>query len=80
MNTLGACKAVLRGRLETAEGLLSRGFQRIGEHNPAGGLAHRIAALVDAAAAQEPRLRELASDMHALLRRRSNDFPQPTTE
>ncbi|MEV0056449.1 hypothetical protein AB0H34_38930 [Saccharopolyspora shandongensis] len=48
MNAIGACKAVLRGRPETAEGLLSRGFHRIGEPDPADGWASRIAALVDA--------------------------------
>lgn len=44
MNALGACKAVLRGRPETADGLLPRGFHRIGEPDPTGGWAHRIAA------------------------------------
>ncbi|MEV5543153.1 hypothetical protein AB0L13_40660 [Saccharopolyspora shandongensis] len=78
MNAIGACKAVLRGRPETAEGLLSRGFHRIGEPDPADGWASRIAALVDAAAAREPRLHELASDVHVLLRRHGNGF-QPQT-
>ncbi|MCI2418884.1 nucleotidyltransferase domain-containing protein [Saccharopolyspora sp. K220] len=75
MNALGACKAVLRGLPDTADGLLSRGFQRIDEPDPGGGWEHRIAALVAAATRRDAGLGPLGAELSALLSACSKDFP-----
>ncbi|MDA3644706.1 hypothetical protein LZ318_24045 [Saccharopolyspora indica] len=66
MNAIGACKEVLRGRGEVADGLLSRGFQRIGEPDPGGGWRIRIVGLARAAADREPGLAGLSGEIVAL--------------
>ncbi|WP_223839766.1 hypothetical protein [Saccharopolyspora pogona] len=67
MNALAACKAVLRGLPDTADSLLSRGFERIDETDRGGDRSRRIAALADAAASRDPQLRELAGGIRTLV-------------
>lgn len=60
MNAIAAIKAERRGQPETADGLLERGFLRLGTGDPGGAWQHRVDALAQAAAAAEPRLAGLA--------------------
>jgi hypothetical protein len=66
MNAIAAIKAVRRNRAELAGDLLVRGFERLAAPDPTGSWSARVNALADAAAEQEPRLRELASEIHRL--------------
>ncbi|MGW1678778.1 hypothetical protein [Saccharopolyspora sp. NPDC002376] len=54
MNAIGARKEVLRGRSSLADGLLSRGFQRIDAPDPGGDWHTRITSLARAAASRAP--------------------------
>ncbi|KAA5836438.1 hypothetical protein F1721_08490 [Saccharopolyspora hirsuta] len=66
MNAIGACKSVLRGQFENADGLLSRGFQRIGAPDPGGDWHDRFAELVRAVAERDPGLTELSREIVGL--------------
>lgn len=66
-NATAAIKAVARGKPDTARGLLNRGFARITEPAEAtGAWTADITHLAEAAAAREPRLRDLAGQITAL--------------
>ncbi|HWD03912.1 MAG TPA: hypothetical protein VG674_15830 [Amycolatopsis sp.] len=68
-NALGAVKAVARGRLEDAKGLVERGFARIGVPDVVTGeWADDITRLALAAAARESELGALAEETIALAR------------
>ncbi len=67
MNAIAAVKAVRRARPEIADALLARGFERIAATDPGGSWSARVGALADASAEREPRLRELAADIHRLV-------------
>lgn len=67
MNAVAAVKAIRRDKPGTADELLARGFSRIGSTDPGGAFATRIRGLANAAADQQPDLRELAADIDALV-------------
>ncbi len=63
-NAVAAIKTAVRGRADTADGLLRRGFKRIGrDPTPTVDLADMITDLADACAAQEPRLARMAAEV-----------------
>ncbi|KQO64885.1 hypothetical protein [Curtobacterium sp. Leaf261] len=59
MNVVAAVKAVARGRGDV-DGLLERGFARVGAVDPAGSAVSRMRALSEAAARSDPAQRDLA--------------------
>jgi hypothetical protein len=62
-NAIAAIKAAARGQADAADGLLGRGFKRIGlDPEPTVDLADAISSLADACAAQEPRLTRMAAE------------------
>ncbi|MFI5609858.1 hypothetical protein [Amycolatopsis sp. NPDC051903] len=66
-NALGAIKAVARGRVDDANGLLERGFARIGEPDAATGRwVDDVTRLARAAVDREPDLAALAEETIAL--------------
>jgi hypothetical protein len=66
-NALGAVKAVARGRLDDARGLLDRGFERLGSADRAtGDWAADIARLATACSRGEPEPAGLAAEIVAL--------------
>lgn len=68
MNAIATIKALRRGRSDDAEGLLSRGFDRIAATDPKGSSwPQRITALAAGAAEREPRLTELSAEVRAYL-------------
>ena len=63
-NAIAAIKAAARGQADAADGLLGRGFKRIGhDPGPTADLADAISSLADACAAQEPRLTRMAAEV-----------------
>jgi hypothetical protein len=63
-NAIAAIKATARGQADTADGMLDRGFKRIGhDPGPSADLADAITSLADACAAQEPRLTRMAAEV-----------------
>jgi predicted nucleotidyltransferase/predicted ester cyclase len=67
-NAAAAIKAALRGLPSIADGLLSRGYQRIGlDPAPTADLPSRITRLVDSCAALEPGLTALAAEVREVL-------------
>jgi len=64
-NAIAAIKAAARGQTDAADGLLGRGFKRIGlDPGPIVDLADAISSLADACAAQEPHLTRMAAEVH----------------
>ncbi|MER5388320.1 hypothetical protein [Saccharopolyspora sp. NPDC002686] len=63
MNAIGACKEVMRGHDPVADGLLSRGFQRINAPDPGGDWPDRIIALARAVSTQTPELTDLTNEI-----------------
>jgi predicted nucleotidyltransferase len=66
MNAIAAVKAVRRGQPEVADGLLQRAFERLAAPDPCGSWSARVDALADASAELEPRLGDLAAQIHRL--------------
>lgn len=66
MNAIAAVKATLRGQPEVTEGLLSRGYARIGAVDPGGATVVRVKELARQAAAREERLTGLAEEISRL--------------
>jgi hypothetical protein len=63
-NAIAAIKAAARGQADVADGLLGRGFKRIGhDPGPTVDLADAITSLADACAAQEPSLTRTAAEV-----------------
>jgi hypothetical protein len=63
-NAVAAIKAAARGQADAADGLLRRGFERIGhDAGPTVDLADAITSLADACAVQEPRLARMAAEV-----------------
>jgi hypothetical protein len=63
-NAIVAIKAAARGQADAADGLLRRGFKRIGhDPGPTVDLADAITSLADACAAEEPRLMRMAAEV-----------------
>jgi hypothetical protein len=63
-NAVEAIKTAVRGQSDTADGLLRRGFKRIGrDPTPSVDLADMVTDLADACAAQEPRLATMAAEV-----------------
>jgi hypothetical protein len=63
-NAIAAIKAAARGQADAADGLLGRGFKRIGhDPGPSADLADAITSLADACAAQEPPLTRMAAEV-----------------
>lgn len=63
MNALAATKAAARGGDATANELLTRAFERLGERLPALGTGGRIRALASARKAHDPSLQDLADEV-----------------
>ena len=63
MNALAATKAAARGGDATANELLARAFERLGERLPALGTGERIRALASACKAHDPSLQDLADEV-----------------
>ena len=68
MNAIAAIKALLRGKDEVAQGLLERGFARLGMAAPEGDAPALILKLAEAAAALDPSKAALAASILALHR------------
>jgi len=69
-NAVAAIKAAARGQADAAEGLLGRGFKRIGhDPGPTVDLADAIASLADACAAQELGLTRMAAEVRQVAAR-----------
>ena len=67
-NATAAVKAAVRHHDDTATGLLSRGFARIGrDHGPLSDLPRAITALADLCAADDPRLADRAAELHEIV-------------
>lgn len=67
-NAIAATKAAARGQADTADGLLHRGFERVGrdpEHTD--DRADAITSLADACATQESSLTEMAAEVHQVV-------------
>lgn len=62
-NAIAAIKAAACGQADTADGLLRRGFERIGHDPGPADLADAITSLADACAAQEPGLTNMAAEV-----------------
>lgn len=67
MNVIGALKAYLRGRPESLDVLLSRGFARIDADDPGGEVLDRMGSLTDNAVRQTPELQGLGSAINQAL-------------
>lgn len=63
MNALATVKALHRSQPDTADGLLRRGFERVGAPDPGGGWTARIQALSEAAVGVGPQFVTLATDV-----------------
>ncbi len=64
-NAIVALKAAARSQAGTADGLLRRGWERIGHQpGPTADLAGAIIGLADACAAEEPNLATMAAEIH----------------
>lgn len=67
-NATAAIKAGVRRQDDTAEGLLSRGFARLGEHlGPISDLPNAITNLADQCAATDPTLAARAVELHEIV-------------
>lgn len=66
MNALATVKALHRSQPDVADGLLQRGFERVGAPDPGGGWTARIQALSEAAVGRDPQFVTLASDVLAV--------------
>lgn len=68
-DAVAAIRAAARGQADAADGLLRRGFERIGhDPGPTADLADAITSLADACATQEPDLRYMAAEVSQVLR------------
>lgn len=67
MNAVGAVKACLRGKIEDAEGLIERGFQRIGRPVPEAPLKSRIPRLVEEVVNQDASCEDLCRRIKLLI-------------
>ncbi len=66
-NAIAALKNSVRGRPDSASGLLARGYERIGlALPPDGSLVVLITSLADSCARQEPHLATMASEIRQL--------------
>ena len=69
-NAIAAIKAAARGQPDAADGLLRRGFERIGhDPGPTADLADAITSLADACATQESGLTNMAAEVHQVVDR-----------
>lgn len=69
-DAVSAIRAAARGQADAADGLLRRGFERIGhDPGPTADLADAITSLADACAAQEPDLRNMAAEVRQVVDR-----------
>ncbi len=69
MNAVGAIKACLRGKADDAEGLIERGFERIGCQAPEADLKKRILRLVEEAVREDPTREDLGRRITLLIDR-----------
>ena len=67
MNAIAAVKAIRRNKPETADDLLTRGYERIAAVDPGGAVADRIRALAAVAAELQPDLEDLVVEIDALV-------------
>jgi len=69
MNAVGAIKACLRGKTDDAEGLIERGFERIGRQAPEADLKKRVVRLVEEAVREDPTREDLGRRITLLIDR-----------